>query len=152
LDPASRNDHTPAPAVLVIDDVADNRELYAEFLAFAGLRVVTAADAERGLAEAFATRPSVIIMDLGLPLMDGWEATRILKADPRTRGTPLVVVTGYIEEEMLRRARDAGADAVLTKPCIPTELLARVMSFMPPPSPADAFPPEKTATRRKRLG
>ena len=69
------------PLVLVVDDFQDNREMYAEYLAFSGFRVIQAANGKEALDQAFANRPDIIIMDLSLPVMDGWEATRRLKAD-----------------------------------------------------------------------
>jgi CheY-like chemotaxis protein len=74
-----------APLVLVIDDIEDNREVYAQFLRHEGLRVVLAEDGELGLAQAAALQPSVIILDLGMPKMDGWEVARRLKANEATR-------------------------------------------------------------------
>jgi CheY-like chemotaxis protein len=112
--------------VLVVDDSADNREIYAAFLRYAGLAVVTAASAEEGLAKAAAEPPAVVVMDLALPRMDGFEATRRLKAHPRTKGAKIIVVTGHAIDEYQDRARDAGADAVCTKPCLPDDLLAQV--------------------------
>lgn len=129
------------PLVLIVDDVADNREMYADYLRFAGLRVATASSAEEGLAAAAAEAPAVVVMDLALPGMDGWEATKRLKAmHPRIR---VIAVTGHVLPEHEDRARAAGADAFYTKPLLPSELLSGVSAFLP-----DA-PRQTTSTRRR---
>ena len=74
------------PLVLVVDDFQDNREMYCEYLEFAGFRVIEAANGQEAVDQAFEKLPDVIIMDLSLPVMDGWEATRLLKGDARTSG------------------------------------------------------------------
>jgi CheY-like chemotaxis protein len=134
------------PLVLVIDDFADNRVIYAEFLRFAGLRVRVAATAEEGLLIALEEPPAVVVMDLALPKMDGWEATRRLKAHPKTKHTKIIVVTGHVVDELQERAYEAGADDVCTKPCLPIELLKRVQSMMPEDEP----PSDKARSRTRR--
>jgi two-component system, cell cycle response regulator DivK len=109
--------------VLVVDDVADNREVYAQFLAFKGCRVEMAFDGNEAIAKALVLQPDVVVMDLGLPRMDGWEATRRLKADARTRGIPIVVLSAHAYRDAQERALAAGADCVLAKPMAPEELL-----------------------------
>jgi len=112
------------PLVLVVDDYEDTRELYAEYLDFSGYRAQTAADGREAVRRALRGNPSVIVMDLAMPILDGWEATRILRADPRTKHIPIVVLTGHAEPTQRQRARDCGATAVLTKPLAPRELVA----------------------------
>ena len=124
--------------------------MYSKFLEFAGLRTDTAETAEEGLAKAFAEKPSVIIMDLALPGMDGWEATRRLKADERTKDVPIIVVTGHVVAERLREASEAGADVVLAKPLLPTQLLEKIMPFLEIPSDSTPPPEATTATRKRR--
>ncbi len=121
--------------------------MYAEFLEFAGLRAETAATAEEGIAKAFELTPSVIVMDLALPGMDGWEATRQLKADKRTKDVPIVVVTGHAIPDRLEAARTAGADAVLTKPLLPIALLEHLMPFI---RGTDESPPHQATRKRRR--
>jgi len=111
-----------APLVLLVDDHHDTRDMYAEYLAHAGLRVVQATDGDHGLWKILALRPDVVVMDLGMPVVDGWEATRQIKSRAKTRFTPVIALTGHVGPDHLRRAADAGADAVLTKPCAPDEL------------------------------
>jgi len=121
------------PMILVVDDTLDARELYAEYLRIAGLRAEVAEDGYDALSKAQALRPSVIIMDLAMPRMDGWEATRRLKQDPLTRDIPIIALTGHVIERSRERAIEAGADGYLTKPCYPDSLLAEVQRVMKEP-------------------
>jgi CheY-like chemotaxis protein len=116
--------------VLVVDDTLDARELYAEYLRLAGLRAEVAEDGFDALTKASSLHPSVIVMDLAMPRMDGWEATRRLKADPQTRNIPIIALTGHAIERSRERAIEAGADGYLTKPCYPDNLLAEVQRVM----------------------
>jgi len=110
-------------AVLIVDDVDDNRRLYAMFLEFDGFEVTTAADGPEALAKARARRrPDVVVMDFAIPKIDGWEVTRILKRDARTRTIPVIALTGHALAGAEARAREAGCDAFLTKPCLPDRL------------------------------
>jgi CheY-like chemotaxis protein len=117
--------HEP-PLVLVVDDFQDNREMFAEFLLISGFRVAEAATGPEALEQAFALIPDVILMDLSLPGLDGWEATRRLKRDARTRHVPVVALTGHVLADCSREAREAGCDAFLTKPCMPEALVSEV--------------------------
>jgi len=114
------------PLVLVVDDYLEAREICAEYLGFHGYRVVTAEDGLQALDKAFEVLPDVILMDLSLPELDGWAATRRLKADPRTSGIPIVALTGHAMSGERERALAAGCDDVITKPVVPKELLAEV--------------------------
>ena len=114
------------PLVLVIDDVEDNREVYTQFLSHQGWRVATAADGEDGLAKAQSLRPSVIILDLGLPKMDGWEVAQRLKNTPATSAIPIVALTGHVTREARQRALTAGVNEFCTKPCLPPDLVATI--------------------------
>ena len=115
--------------VLLVDDSADTREMYGEYLRFAGFRVVTADNGEEALAAAQAEWPAVILMDLAMPRMDGWEAIRRLRADPLTAEIPIVALSAYAFGEEPERARKAGADMCLSKPCLPPQV-ARVVRAM----------------------
>ncbi len=114
------------PLILVVDDFQDNREMYAEYLRFQGFRVAEASDGQGALDQAFRLRPHLIVMDLSLPGMDGWEATRRLKQDDRTRHIPVVAVTGHALAGHSKGAREAGCDSFLSKPCLPDVLLKEV--------------------------
>jgi two-component system, cell cycle response regulator DivK len=114
------------PLVLVVDDVAHGREIFAEYLEFRGFRVATAADGLEALDKAFELLPDVILMDLSLPGLDGWEATKRLKGDDRTRTIPIIALTAHALASAHDKAKAAGCDSVVTKPCIPKDLEAEV--------------------------
>lgn len=118
------------PLVLIVDDFEDNRDMYASYLEFAGYRTAQAADGQEALDKAFKLRPSVIIMDLSLPGMDGWEATRRLKKDERTRSIPVVALTGHALAGHSKGAKDAGCDAFVTKPCLPEDLVREIKRIL----------------------
>jgi CheY-like chemotaxis protein len=129
--PKPREEATPpapaeAPLVLVVDDYQDAREMCAEYLSFTGFRVAEASNGVEALDKAFMLLPDVILMDLSLPGIDGWEATRRLKADERTRAIPVVAVTGHALAGHSEGAKQAGCDAFITKPCLPDALVAEV--------------------------
>ena len=114
------------PLVLVVDDVAHGREIFAEYLEFRGFRVETASDGLEALDKAFELLPDIILMDLSLPQLDGWEATRRLKGDDRTRTIPIIALTAHALASAHDKAMAAGCDSVVTKPCIPRDLEAEV--------------------------
>lgn len=114
------------PLVLIVDDYAEGREVCAEYFAFRGYRVATAEDGLDAIDKTHALRPDVIIMDLSLPRMDGWEASRRLKADERTHDIPIVALTAHALASAREKAVEAGCDAVMTKPCPPRDLEAEV--------------------------
>jgi two-component system, cell cycle response regulator DivK len=122
-----RADTVPrAPLVLIVDDFDDNREMYAEYFRFYGWRVEEAGNGHDAVEKVFAHAPDVIIMDLSLPGLDGWEATRRIKSDARTRHIPVIAVSGHALAGHSRSARDAGCDAFVIKPCLPENLLDEV--------------------------
>ncbi len=123
------------PLVLIVDDVQDNRTVYVLFLKFSGYRVAEAENGVEALRQAEALMPDIIVMDLSLPVMDGWEATRRLKRDPRTRKIPVVVLTGHALPEHAQAAREAGCDLVITKPCLPDQLLDAIRRILDSPKP-----------------
>jgi CheY-like chemotaxis protein len=119
--------------VMLVDDYADNREAYALYLRYKGYEVEEAEDGHQALDRAFKRRPDLIVMDLSLPGLDGWEATRRLKQDPRTRGIPVIVLTGHALEGQSESARAAGCDAFITKPCEPSILEAAIRKTLDRP-------------------
>jgi two-component system, cell cycle response regulator DivK len=102
--------------ILLVEDTFDNRAIAELILRDAGHVVTSVADGESGMAAAAALHPDLILMDLALPFVDGWEATRRLKANPATRNIPVVAFTAHVLEEDAERARDAGCVAVVAKP------------------------------------
>jgi two-component system, cell cycle response regulator DivK len=119
-----------SPLVLVVEDYQDAREMYAAYLQFSGYRVAEATNGEEAIEQALALRPDIILMDLALPKMDGWEATRRLKSDDRTRHIPVVALTGHALAGHADGAREAGCDAFVTKPCLPDELVAEIKRML----------------------
>jgi CheY-like chemotaxis protein len=118
------------PLVLVVDDYQDAREMYAEYLTYSGFRVAEASNGLEALQKAFELLPDVILMDLSLPGMDGWAATKRLKTDDRTRRIPIVALTGHALAGASESARLAGCDAFVTKPCLPDELVLQVRRIL----------------------
>ncbi len=114
------------PLVLVVDDVPHGREICSEYLEFRGYRVATAEDGLEALDKANELMPDVILMDLSLPKLDGWEATRRLKQDERTRHIRVIALTAHALADAHDKAMLAGCDAVVTKPCPPRDLEAEV--------------------------
>jgi CheY-like chemotaxis protein len=119
-----------APLVLVIEDYEDARQLYAEVLTWSGFRVEQADNGLVGVAEANRLLPDLILMDLALPGIDGWEATRRLKQAERTSAIPIVAVTGHVSSESIASALATGCDAYLTKPCRPDALVQEVRRLL----------------------
>jgi putative two-component system response regulator len=117
-----------APIVLVVEDDRANRVLLTHLLERAGYRPVTAEDGPSGLAAAFEIAPDVVLLDIGLPGMDGLEICRRLRADPRTVALPVVLLTGRTSVDDVVAGLDAGADDFLSKPFHEAELLARLRS------------------------
>ena len=117
------------PLVLVVDDSPDARALYGEYLEYLGFRVETAEDGAQAIQSAQREWPAIIIMDLAMPGVDGWQAIKRLKSDPLTADIPIVALSTFAFGEEPKRAREAGADLVLSKPCLPSQL-ARVIRAM----------------------
>jgi two-component system cell cycle response regulator DivK len=102
--------------VLVVDDHQDSRDMLVQFLEFRGFNVFQAKDGVEAVELAKRHRPSVVLMDLQLPGIDGWEATRRLKADPTTQQMLVVAVTAHAFKHQADAAREAGCDALIAKP------------------------------------
>jgi CheY-like chemotaxis protein len=105
------------PSVLVVDDYVDGREMVAEYLLFRGFEVTEARDGIEAIELARRLQPEIVLMDLRMPGMDGWEATRRLKRDPQTRHIRVVALTAHALTPEITAARKAGCDAVVAKPC-----------------------------------
>lgn len=131
-----------APRILIVDDFEDNRAMYAQFLTFSGFRVAEAANGVEALEKAVALVPDLIVMDLSLPVMDGWEATRRLKRDERTRQIPVLALTGYALTAHSKGAQEAGCDAFVTKPCLPDQLVSEIRRLL-------ASRPARTVPKRR---
>ena len=118
------------PLVLVVEDYQDAREMYAAYLQFSGFDVAEAGNGVEAIEMTQALLPDIVLMDLALPRMDGWEATRRLKNDERTRHIPIVALTGHALAGHAEGARDAGCDAFVTKPCLPDALVAEIKRLL----------------------
>ena len=118
-------------SVLLVEDDRDGRRMYAQWLAGAGFHVEEAHNGLQALERAFDARPDVVVTDLHIPGIDGFELTRRLKKDPRTRDVPVLAVTGYAAfASDPARAQRAGCDAVLPKPCSPEDLEAAIRTLI----------------------
>lgn len=116
--------------VLVVDDYQDAREMYSQYLKASGFRTAEAGSGVEAVAKARELKPSCILMDLSLPGIDGWEATRQLKADTSTTNIPVVAITGHASELASRDARSAGCVAFVLKPAPPDTVVAEVKKAM----------------------
>ena len=114
--------------ILVIEDQEDNRQILRDLLTSANFEVIEAEDGEAGLTAAAAHRPDLILMDIQLPGLDGYEATRRLKADATLHAIPVIAITSYASNSDVDKARAAGCDAFVSKPYSPRQLLAKVRS------------------------
>lgn len=128
------------PLVLVVDDFEDNRAMYVEYLRFQGYRVVEAVNGLDAVERTQELRPGVVVMDLSLPVMDGWEATRRIKADPRTEHIRVIALSGHAEPLHAKKALDAGCDDFVAKPCLPENLLAKVREHLAARHPDEGAP------------
>jgi two-component system cell cycle response regulator DivK len=120
-----------ARRILVVEDHEDNRRILRDLLTSAGYAVLEAETGEDGVRLAEAERPDLILMDIQLPGIDGYEATRRIKAAPALRTIPLIAVTSYALSGDDAHAREAGADDYVTKPFSPRALLAKVRAYLP---------------------
>jgi two-component system cell cycle response regulator DivK len=116
--------------VLVVEDQEDNRAILRDLLAHAGYEVVEVGDGEKALPAAAKHHPDVILMDIQLPLLDGYEATRRIKANPELKAIPIVAVTSYALSGDEQKTRDAGCDAYIAKPYSPRQMLAKVREIL----------------------
>lgn len=136
------------PLVMIVDDYPDAREMYSEYLTFAGYRVVEAANGVEAIEKAEALLPSVILMDLSMPVMDGWEATRRLKAASKTRRIPVIALTGHALDGNSEEARKAGCDGFIAKPCLPQDLLAKLQEVIGSPPAVSRASSRASASRK----
>jgi two-component system cell cycle response regulator DivK len=123
-------DVATSPLILLVEDFEDAREMYRDFLEYAGFRVHTARDGAEAIDKARVLRPDLILMDLSLPGIDGWEATRILKHDPLTARLPIVALSAHALAAEGDRARAAGCDGFIAKPCLPADLVTEIVAFL----------------------
>ena len=116
--------------ILIVEDQEDNRKILRDLLTSAGYEPIEAATGEEGVSLAGTERPDLILMDIQLPGLDGYEATRQIKANPALRQTPVIAVTSYALSGDDVKAREAGCDAYVTKPFSPRSLLAKIREYL----------------------
>jgi len=117
--------------VLTVEDHEDNRRIVRDLLTSVGYEVIEALTGEDGIRLAGTERPDLILMDIQLPGLDGYEATRQIRANPLLRHIPIVAVTSYALSGDDVKAREAGCDAYVTKPFSPRALLAKIREYLP---------------------
>ncbi len=117
--------------ILVVEDQEDNRRIMRDLLASAGYEVIEAVTGEEGVAAAETHRPDLILMDIQLPGLDGYEATRQIKANPDLEHIPIIVVTSYALSGDDVKAFEAGCNDYVSKPFSPRELLAKIREHLP---------------------
>ncbi|HEX7238839.1 MAG TPA: response regulator [Longimicrobiaceae bacterium] len=116
--------------ILLVEDNEDNVTVYRTILEHSGYRVVEARDGAEAIRLAREERPDLVLMDISIPEIDGWEATRILKADPDTAGLPIIALTAHALESDRARAEEVGCDGYLVKPIEPRRVLEEVARFL----------------------
>jgi CheY-like chemotaxis protein len=116
--------------VLLVEDNEDNRTVYRTILEHFGYHVIEARNGEDGIRMAREERPNLILMDISIPVIDGWEATKILKADPETQEIPIIALTAHALATDRAKAGEVGCDGYLAKPCEPRRVVAEVEKFI----------------------
>lgn len=119
-----------SPTVLLVEDNEDNRTIYTTILRHVGIDVIEAANGEDGIRLARERRPAVILMDVAMPGIDGWEATRRLKADMETAHIPVIALTAHAMAEDRQRAAEAGCEGYLAKPIEPRRVVEEVRKML----------------------
>jgi CheY-like chemotaxis protein len=122
----------PSPLILVVEDDPETRQFYSAALARGGFRIEQAHNGFQALEKALESSPDLIVTDIAVPGLDGIELCRRLRADARTRAIPLLAITGYDDRHYPDRARLAGANRVLSKPCDAELLLREARSLLTP--------------------
>src|SRR5215470_519011 len=117
--------------ILIIEDQEDNRAIMRDFLIGAGFEIIEAVNGEDGVKLAQSERPDLILMDIQLPIMDGYEATRRIKEIVELKSIPIIAVTSYALSGDEVKTREAGCNGYVAKPFSPRQLLAKVREFLP---------------------
>jgi two-component system cell cycle response regulator DivK len=119
--------------ILIVEDMPDNRQIMRDLLNSAGYEVIEAIDGAAGAAAALALRPDLVLMDIQLPVLDGYDATRRIRANPETSGIPIIAVTSYALSGDEAKAFEAGCNGYVAKPFSPRQLLAKVREILREP-------------------
>jgi two-component system, cell cycle response regulator DivK len=131
---------TTGKHILIVDDYPDALDIWALYLRSLGYRVSTAVDGDTALAQAERLLPDLIVLDLELPRLSGFEVAERLRANPDTQSIPLIAATGYSHMKQLDRARAAGFDAIVIKPCDPDMLVDEIERHLPFTDESDSQP------------
>ena len=116
--------------VLLVEDNEDNRIVYSTILKHFGYEVTEALNGEEGIAKARSEKPDLILMDISIPIIDGWEATQVLKHDPSTKSIPIIALTAHALASDREKAMEVGCDSYLAKPCEPKAVVSEVEKFI----------------------
>jgi two-component system cell cycle response regulator DivK len=116
--------------ILVVEDEEDNRQILRDLLKTVDYEIIEAENGEQALAAVAKQRPDLILMDLQLPILDGYEATRRIKANPALKDVPIIAVTSYALSGDEAKARAAGCDDFVPKPFSPRQLLAKIREYL----------------------
>jgi two-component system, cell cycle response regulator DivK len=117
--------------ILIVEDQLDNRQILRDLLSSNGFELIEVSDGQAGIKAAEEHRPDLILMDIQLPVLDGYEATRRIKSNLDLKAIPIIVVTSYALSGDDTKAREAGCDAYVSKPFSPRVLLAKIREFLP---------------------
>ena len=117
-------------SILVVEDQEDNRQILRDLLSSTDYEMIEAENGQQALDAVAKQRPDLILMDIQLPVMDGYEATRRIKANPDWKSIPIIVVTSYALSGDAEKAREAGCDDYVTKPYSPRQLLAKIREYL----------------------
>lgn len=118
------------PVILIAEDFEDARDLYKDYLEFSGFTVETATNGRDAIDLAITLQPDLILMDASMPVLDGWQATRELKANPATTHIPVLALTAHAFDDARQEARSSGCDGFVTKPCLPDDLVEKVRATL----------------------
>ena len=117
--------------ILVVEDQEDNRRILRDLLGNAGYELIEVESGEDALAAVMTRRPDLILMDVQLPVMDGYEAAQRIKSNPEMKAVPIIAVTSYALSGDEAKAREAGCDDFVPKPYSPRQLLAKIRQYLP---------------------
>jgi two-component system cell cycle response regulator DivK len=121
---------TNGKTVLLVEDNPHNRKIFSGMLAHAGFRVVEAVDGNEAMSKVASEKPNLVLMDLSIPGIDGWECTRRIKGDPATKDTPVIALTAHAMRGDEERAQAAGCDGYLSKPVSPKKVVEVVKKYL----------------------
>ena len=117
--------------ILVVEDQEDNRQIIRDMLSATDYEITEAENGEEAIAAVAKQKPDLILMDIQMPILDGYEATRRIKADPALRANPIIAITSYALSGDEQKAREAGCDDYVPKPYSPRQLLAKIRQYLP---------------------